>query len=378
MTIYKLLAVVRPRRWLSTMPYCTEHPFGQRKPAVLILFFPSSLDPFLRTALSVHNMLSRSYKHWCVISIAFLLEPTHCIIPDKLKKAGLSQLEMSHIYIAWAFCCVCLFILQLLLLGFFWVVLTMRFGSIRMYLVKGETVFVENFSQLQNCICLDDTDLPEHRLSSRSIFLSQRKMSDVVNFLLPDSFLAVGMHQLFQVSVCTLGITCFSLCLQVFQVAAYEEEARIALAVLDAVEGKTDDAFLAFEAMKNVVHTGILPRLVPSLHYPKCFLLLAFQLILINLNTVAQLWQRKADEFMNDGVLAEAQEVHKPCLQRKHCLMKIIDECSSDLSVADKVILALQLVWRDAVVLLTATLWHCFMPKPKSSYVGNTVMALSY
>lgn len=35
--------------------------------------------------------------------------------------------------------------------------------------------------------------------------------------------------------------------------AAYEEEAYIAFAMLDAVEGKTDDALLAFEAIKNVV-----------------------------------------------------------------------------------------------------------------------------
>ncbi|OXB51392.1 hypothetical protein ASZ78_003495, partial [Callipepla squamata] len=41
--------------------------------------------------------------------------------------------------------------------------------------------------------------------------------------------------------------------IQVFQVAAYEEEARIAFATLDAVEGKTDEALLAFEAIKNVV-----------------------------------------------------------------------------------------------------------------------------
>ena len=35
--------------------------------------------------------------------------------------------------------------------------------------------------------------------------------------------------------------------------AAYEEEAHAAIAMLDAVEGKTDDALLAFEAIKNVV-----------------------------------------------------------------------------------------------------------------------------
>jgi len=36
-------------------------------------------------------------------------------------------------------------------------------------------------------------------------------------------------------------------------VAAYEEEAHVAIAMLDAVEGKTDDALLSFEAIKNVV-----------------------------------------------------------------------------------------------------------------------------
>ena len=35
--------------------------------------------------------------------------------------------------------------------------------------------------------------------------------------------------------------------------AAYEEEAHMAIVMLDAVEGKTDDALLAFEAIKNVV-----------------------------------------------------------------------------------------------------------------------------
>ena len=48
-------------------------------------------------------------------------------------------------------------------------------------------------------------------------------------------------------------MTCLWLWLQVFQVAGYEEEARIAFAVLDAVEGKTEDAFRAVEAMKHMV-----------------------------------------------------------------------------------------------------------------------------
>jgi len=78
-------------------------------------------------------------------------------------------------------------------------------------------------------------------------------MSDAIHLLLPDFFLDVGMHWLFQELTHMWGVTCLWLWLQVFQVAGYEEEARIAFAVLAAVEGKTDDAFQAFEAIKNVV-----------------------------------------------------------------------------------------------------------------------------
>uniref|UniRef100_A0A669QVJ0 Uncharacterized protein n=1 Tax=Phasianus colchicus TaxID=9054 RepID=A0A669QVJ0_PHACC len=91
--------------------------------------------------------------------------------------------------------------------------------------------------------------------------------------------------------------------------SAYEEEARIAFAVLDAVEGKTDDAFLAFEAIKNVISYW----------------------------NLAELCQRKAEEIVNGDVLPEEQGEHKTyLLKRKHYLTKIIDEFSSDLSVADK------------------------------------------
>ena len=37
------------------MSYGMEYPFGQFKPAVLILFPPSSLGPSLRMALSLYN-----------------------------------------------------------------------------------------------------------------------------------------------------------------------------------------------------------------------------------------------------------------------------------------------------------------------------------
>ncbi|XP_040513557.1 E3 SUMO-protein ligase RanBP2 isoform X40 [Gallus gallus] len=97
--------------------------------------------------------------------------------------------------------------------------------------------------------------------------------------------------------------------IQVFQVAAYEEEAYMAIVMLDAVEGKTDDALLAFEAIKNVVAYW----------------------------NLAVLCQRKAEELEKDGMLPEEQEQRKAyLLKRKHYLMKIIDESSSDPSVADR------------------------------------------
>ncbi|XP_072195927.1 E3 SUMO-protein ligase RanBP2-like [Excalfactoria chinensis] len=108
-----------------------------------------------------------------------------------------------------------------------------------------------------------------------------------------------------------------SMDIQVFQVADYEEEAHIAFAMLDAVEGKTDDALLAFEAIKNVVSYW----------------------------NLAILCQRKAEEIENDDMLPEEQEEHKTyLLKRKHYLMKIIDESSSDPSVADKLPVSIETV----------------------------------
>ncbi|XP_042689775.1 E3 SUMO-protein ligase RanBP2-like isoform X2 [Centrocercus urophasianus] len=105
--------------------------------------------------------------------------------------------------------------------------------------------------------------------------------------------------------------------IQVFQVAAYEEEAHIAFAMLDAVEGRTDDALLAFEAIKNVVSYW----------------------------NLAILCQRKAEEMESDDMLPEEQEEHKTyLLKRKHYLMKIIDESSSDPSVADKLPVSIETV----------------------------------
>ncbi|NXP14298.1 RBP2 ligase, partial [Thinocorus orbignyianus] len=105
--------------------------------------------------------------------------------------------------------------------------------------------------------------------------------------------------------------------IQVFQVAAYEEEAHIAFAMLDAVDGKTDDALLAFEAIKSVVSYW----------------------------NLAVIFQRKAEEIENDTTLPEEQEEHKTyLLKSKHYLMKIIEETSSDMSVADKLPVSLETV----------------------------------
>ncbi|XP_075381223.1 ranBP2-like and GRIP domain-containing protein 4 isoform X4 [Mycteria americana] len=105
--------------------------------------------------------------------------------------------------------------------------------------------------------------------------------------------------------------------IQVFQVAAYEEEARIAFAMLDAVDGKTDDALLAFEAIKNVVSYW----------------------------NLAVIFQRKAEEIENDAMLPEEQEEHKTyLLKSKHYLMKIIEESSSDMSVTEKLPVSIETV----------------------------------
>ncbi|XP_064295759.1 ranBP2-like and GRIP domain-containing protein 4 isoform X1 [Phalacrocorax carbo] len=105
--------------------------------------------------------------------------------------------------------------------------------------------------------------------------------------------------------------------IQVFQVAAYEEEARIAFAMLDAVDGKTDDALLAFEAIKNVVSYW----------------------------NLAVIFQRKAEEIENDAMLPEEQEERKTyLLKSKHYLMKIIEESSLDMSVTEKLPVSIETV----------------------------------
>ncbi|KAM9021438.1 E3 SUMO-protein ligase RanBP2-like isoform 2-T2 [Ara ararauna] len=108
-----------------------------------------------------------------------------------------------------------------------------------------------------------------------------------------------------------------SIDIQVFQVAAYEEDAHIAFAILDAVDGKIDDALLAFEAINNVVSYW----------------------------NLAMIFQRKAEEMENDTMLPEEQEEHKTyLLKSKHYLMKIVEESSSDTSVTEKLPVSIETV----------------------------------
>ncbi|XP_053916256.1 ranBP2-like and GRIP domain-containing protein 4 isoform X1 [Cuculus canorus] len=105
--------------------------------------------------------------------------------------------------------------------------------------------------------------------------------------------------------------------IQVLQVAAYEEEAHIAFAMLDAVDGKTDDALLAFEAIKNVISYW----------------------------NLAVIFQRKAEEIEKDAMLLEEQEEHKTyLLKSKHYLMMIIEESLSDISVIEKLPVSIETV----------------------------------
>ncbi|XP_030313476.1 E3 SUMO-protein ligase RanBP2-like isoform X2 [Calypte anna] len=105
--------------------------------------------------------------------------------------------------------------------------------------------------------------------------------------------------------------------IQVSQVTVYEEEAHIAFAMLDAVDGKTDDALSAFEAIKNVVSYW----------------------------NLALIFQRKAEEIENDAMLPEEQEEHKTyLLKSKHYLMKIMEESSSDMSVTEKLPVSIETV----------------------------------
>nr|XP_008105263.1 PREDICTED: E3 SUMO-protein ligase RanBP2 isoform X2 [Anolis carolinensis] len=105
--------------------------------------------------------------------------------------------------------------------------------------------------------------------------------------------------------------------IQVSQVDEYEEEARIAFAVLDAVDGKTEDATQAFEAIKNVVAYW----------------------------NLALIYQRKAEEMENDGLSLEEQEEYRNHLKKsRDYLVKIINESCTDTSVTEKLPVSIKTV----------------------------------
>ncbi|XP_007427689.1 E3 SUMO-protein ligase RanBP2 isoform X1 [Python bivittatus] len=105
--------------------------------------------------------------------------------------------------------------------------------------------------------------------------------------------------------------------IQVSRVEEYQEEARIAFAILDAVDGKTDDATHAFEAIKNVVAYW----------------------------NLALIFQRKAEEIENDGLSPEEQEEGRKYLKKsRDYLLKIIDESCNDSSVLEKLPVSIRTV----------------------------------
>ncbi|XP_060089748.1 E3 SUMO-protein ligase RanBP2-like isoform X1 [Heteronotia binoei] len=105
--------------------------------------------------------------------------------------------------------------------------------------------------------------------------------------------------------------------IQASQVEGYREEAHIAFAILDAVDGKTDDAMQAFEAIKNVVSYW----------------------------NLALIFQRKAEEMENDALSPEEQEECRKYLKNsRDYLIKIIDESCTDASVIEKLPVSVETV----------------------------------
>ncbi|OCT95233.1 ranBP2-like and GRIP domain-containing protein 3 isoform X2 [Xenopus laevis] len=95
--------------------------------------------------------------------------------------------------------------------------------------------------------------------------------------------------------------------IKVSEVKDLEDEACIAFATLDLVDGKTEDAIIAFESVKNVVAYW----------------------------NLALIYQRKAEEIENDCLPAEEQEEFQECLLKcKGFLKMICDEYSAYPSIA--------------------------------------------
>ncbi|XP_016018457.2 E3 SUMO-protein ligase RanBP2 isoform X2 [Rousettus aegyptiacus] len=105
--------------------------------------------------------------------------------------------------------------------------------------------------------------------------------------------------------------------IQASEIGEYEEEAHIAFAVLDAVNGNIEDAVTAFESIKSVISYW----------------------------NLALIFRRKAEGIENDALSPEEQEECKNYLRKtRDYLLKIIDDSDSDLSVVKKLPVPLESV----------------------------------
>ncbi|XP_075056368.1 ranBP2-like and GRIP domain-containing protein 4 isoform X2 [Mixophyes fleayi] len=93
------------------------------------------------------------------------------------------------------------------------------------------------------------------------------------------------------------------------EVRDLEDEAGIAFAKMDLIDGKTDDAILALEAIKSV-----------SSYW-----------------SLAMVYQQKGEDIENDILSSEEQEEYQNCMQKcKSYLLKILDDVSADPSLTEK------------------------------------------
>ncbi|XP_036113047.1 E3 SUMO-protein ligase RanBP2 isoform X3 [Molossus molossus] len=105
--------------------------------------------------------------------------------------------------------------------------------------------------------------------------------------------------------------------IQASEIGEYEEEAHITFAILDAVNGNTEDAMTAFESIKNVVSYW----------------------------NLALIFHRKAEDIENDALSPEEQEECKNYLRKtRDYLLKILDDSDSNLSVVKKLPVPLESV----------------------------------
>uniref|UniRef100_A0A8B9X3Z1 RAN binding protein 2 n=1 Tax=Bos mutus grunniens TaxID=30521 RepID=A0A8B9X3Z1_BOSMU len=105
--------------------------------------------------------------------------------------------------------------------------------------------------------------------------------------------------------------------IQACEVGEYEDEARITFAILDVVNGNIDDAMAVFESINNVISYW----------------------------NLALLFHRKAEDIDSDVLSSEEQEECKNYLRKtRDYLIKILDDCDSNLSVVKKLPVPLESV----------------------------------